>query len=381
MSAPFTAAELQTLLGRPVRQVLSAADRKAYHGRRVLITGAGGSVGSALARELAACRPAQLTLVDHSELHLFEIGRALAESAPGVAVDLALADVTREALVRRVWRAAAPEVVFHAAAYKHVAMLEGDVCAAVAANVLGTSQVVRASRAAGARFVLVSSDKAASPRSVMGASKRLAELVVLGAASERFRPIVVRFGNVLGSSGSLLMVLRDRLRRGLSLPITDPEATRYFMTAGEAVALMLKADVLARRPEIYWLDMGAPVAIGQVAARLLALEARAGFAPVPIEVIGLRPGEKRREELTAQGLRLAATSHPRVWVARQRAADLAAVRRVLDRLRAGVEDGDAQLVLEQLVAAVPDYEASEDAGAAALRQSAPLRRVALSKSA
>ena len=148
-----------------MRQVLSAADRKAYHGRRVLITGAGGSVGSALARQLAACRPAQLTLVDHSELHLFEIGRALAESAPGVAVDLALADVTREALVRRVWRAAAPDVVFHAAAYKHVAMLEGDVCAAVAANVLGTSHVVRAARAVDARFVLVSSDKAASPRS------------------------------------------------------------------------------------------------------------------------------------------------------------------------------------------------------------------------
>ncbi len=381
MSVPFTAAELQTLLGRPVRQVLTAADRKVYRGRRVLITGAGGSVGSALARELAACRPAQLTLVDHSELHLFEIGRALAESAPGVAVDLALADVTREALVRRVWRAASPEVVFHAAAYKHVAMLERDVCAAVAANVLGTSHAVRATRTANARFVLVSSDKAASPRSVMGASKRLAELVVLAAATERFRPIVVRFGNVLASSGSLLTVLRDRIRRGVSLPITDPEATRYFMTAGEAVALMLKADVLSRRPEIYWLDMGAPVAIGQVAARLLDLEARAGFAPVPIEVIGLRPGEKRREELTAQGLRLTATSHPRVWVARQRAADLGAVRRVLDRLRGGVEDGDAHLVLDLLVAAVPGYEASAAAGAAAVSQSAPLRRVTLSKSA
>jgi FlaA1/EpsC-like NDP-sugar epimerase len=381
MSTPFTAAELRTLLGRPVRQVLTATDRKVFQGRRVLITGAGGSVGTALAREIAACRPARLTLVDHSEFHLFEIGRSLAESGPGTAVDLQLVDVTREALVRRVWRAAAPDVVFHAAAYKHVAMLEGDVCAAISANVLGTANVVRATRASGARFVLVSSDKAAAPRSVMGASKRLAELVVVAAATDRFRPIVVRFGNVLGSSGSLLTVLRDRVRRGLPLPITDPGATRYFMTAGEAAALVMKADVLARWPEIYWLDMGAPVAIGELAQRLLALEARAGFPPVPIEVIGLRAGEKLREELTAQGLRLMATPHPRVWVARQRAVGSGAPRRVLDRLRSAVEAGDAEAALDLLAAAVPEYEVSADARAAARGRSAALPQVALSRSA
>jgi len=381
MSVPFTAAELQTLLGRPVRQVLTAVDRRAFRDRRVLITGAGGSVGSALACEIAACRPAALTLVDHSEHHLFEIGRALEAAAPGVAVELQLADITRPALVQRVWRAAAPEVVFHAAAYKHVAMLERDVCAAVAANVLGTAQVAWATRAAAARLVLVSSDKAADPRSVMGATKRLAELVVLAAAADRFRPIVVRFGNVLGSSGSLLTILRDRIRQGQPLPITDPLATRYFMTAGEAVSLVMKADLLARRPEIYWLDMGAPVTIGDVAARLLALEARAGYPPVPMQIIGLRPGEKQREELTAQGLRLMATSHRRLWVARQRAADLGAVRRVIDRLRPAVEEGDARLVLDLLVAAVPGYVPSDAAGLAATRQSTSIRSAALSQSA
>lgn len=381
MSAPFTADDLQTLLGRPVRQVLRAADRRAFRDRHVLITGAGGSVGSALAREVAACRPARLTLVDHSEHHLFEIGRALADAAPGVAVELQLADITRAGLVQRVWRAAAPDVVFHAAAYKHVAMLERDVCAAVAVNVLGTAHVAKATRAVGARLVLVSSDKAASPRSVMGATKRLAELVALAAAADRFRPIVVRFGNVLGSSGSLLTILRDCIRQGRPMPITDPQATRYFMTAGEAVSLVMKADVLARRPEIYWLDMGEPVAIGEIAARMLALEARAGYRPVPIRVIGLRAGEKLREELTAQGLRLTATSHRRVWVARQRAADLGVVRRVVERLRPAVEEGDARLVLDLLVAVVPGYEPSAAAGAAATRQSGPVRRLPLVQSA
>jgi len=381
MSVPFTADELQALLGRPVRQVLTAADRRAFRGRRVLITGAGGSVGSALACEVAACQPSALTLVDHSEPHLFEIGRALEAAAPEVPAELQLADITRPALVQRVWRAAAPEIVFHAAAYKHVAMLERDVCAAVAVNVLGTAHVARATRAAAARLVLVSSDKAADPRSVMGATKRLAELVALAAAADRFRPIVVRFGNVLGSSGSLLTILRDRVRRGLPLPITDPLATRYFMTAGEAVSLVMKADLLARRPEIYWLDMGAPVAIGEVAARLLALEARAGYAPVPVEIIGLRPGEKQREELTAQGLRLMATTHRRVWVARQRAADLGAVRRAIDRLRPAVEEGDARLVLELLMAAVPGYLPSAAASLAAAAQSSAIRHPALSRSA
>ncbi|MGD9905716.1 MAG: polysaccharide biosynthesis protein [Vicinamibacterales bacterium] len=381
MNATFTPEELRTLLGRPVRQLLTAADRRAFRGRRVLITGAGGSIGSALARAVAACRPATLTLVDHSERHLFEIGQALDGEAPGVAADLQLADVSRPALVQRVWRTAAPEVVFHAAAYKHVAMLEGDVCAAVAVNVLGTAHVARATRAAGARLVLVSSDKAAAPRSVMGASKRLAELVALAAAGEHFRPIVVRFGNVLGSSGSLLTILRDRIRQGRPLPITDPDATRYFMTADEAVSLVMKADRVARRPEIYWLDMGAPVAIGDLADRLLVLEARAGYPPVPIEVIGLRPGEKRREELAAQGLRLMATSHRRLWVARQGPTDSLRIRRVIERLRPAVEEGDARQVLELLVTAVPGYVPSDLAGQLAARQSPPARRAAWSRTA
>ena len=381
MRVPFDDAELEQLLARPVRQLLTAADRRAFAGARVLITGGGGSVGSELARQLAECRPAELTLVDHSELALFEITRELAERAPQVTVVPVLADVCRARLLRRTVLAATPTVVFHAAAYKHVAMVERDVCAAVSGNVIGTANVVRASRDAGARVVLVSSDKAAAPRSVMGATKRLAEFATLAEARPGFRPIVVRFGNILGSSGSLLAVLRDRVRRGLPVRISDLDATRYVMTAGEAVSLMMKADVLAQRPETYWLDMGAPVSIGFLTERLLALEHAAGFARVPIEIVGLGPGEKRCEELTTQGLRMCPTAHRRIWVARQRASDQVAIGRTVERLRRLVARGAAESTLALLAAAVPDFEASDEAWASARRQSVASRRAPLRRTA
>lgn len=374
MRCPFSEAELATLLDRPVRQLLTGADRRRYAGRRLLITGAGGSVGSELARQLADCAPALLTLVDQSELHLFEIAGELAERAPGVLVEPVLADITHERRIGRVVAASAPDVVFHAAAYKHVSMMERDVCAAVATNVLGTANVVAASREAGARFVLISSDKAAAPRSVMGATKRLAEFVALAESSRGARAIVVRFGNILGSSGSLLAIFRDRIRQGLPLALTDPGATRYVMTAGEAVSLVMKADLLARRPETYWLDMGEPVEIGPLTDRLLAMEEAAGHARVPVRVVGLGPGEKRCEELTTQGLRMCPTAHRRIWVARQRPDDGAAVREVVAGLRRLVEEGDAVATLDRLAAAVPDYLASDDARAQARRQAAPAGR-------
>lgn len=374
MRCPFTDAELAQLLERPVRHLLSASDRKRYAGRRLLITGGGGSVGSELSRQLADCGPACLTLVDHSELHLFEITRELAERTPGVAVEPVLADVSHEASARRAIALAGPDVVFHAAAYKHVSMMERDVCAAVAANVVGTANVVAASRDAGARFVLISSDKAAAPRSVMGATKRLAELVTLAESARGARAIVVRFGNILGSSGSLLAIVRDRIRQGLPVTLTDPTATRYVMTAGEAVSLVMKADLLAKRPETYWLDMGEPVAIGPLVDRLQDIEVAAGHARVPVRVVGLGPGEKRYEELTTQGLRMCPTAHRRIWVARQRPNDAAAVREVVAQMRRLVEQGEAAAALDLLGAAVSDFVVSDEARASAERRSAPAHR-------
>jgi FlaA1/EpsC-like NDP-sugar epimerase len=366
----FTEAELETLLCRPVRRLLTPADRRGFAGRRVLITGAGGSIGSELARQIAACGPASLVLVDRSEFNLFHIERNLAERAPGVQAEAVLGDVTDAAFMRRVCRAALPHVVYHAAAYKHVSMVERAVCAATSVNVLGTVNAVAAAGAVGARFVLISSDKAAAPRSVMGATKRLAELVVMAKASDTFHPIVVRFGNVLGSSGSVLTIMRDHIRRGRAVPITDPLATRYFMTADEAVSLVMKADLLATRAETYWLDMGEPVPIGELAARLMTLERGYGFPAVPVELIGLKPGEKLREELTTQGLRMCRTRHPRIWVAAQRPGDAPAVDRLVKKLGRLVARGDAARTLEAIAHAVPDFEGSEEAWALARAQTA-----------
>lgn len=363
----FSDRELEWLMDRPVCKLLTAADRASFRGRRVLITGAGGSIGSELARQIAACGPDELTLLDNSELNLFQIERELQQAWPNLRLNVVLGDVSRRS-ARHAILAARPHVVYHAAAYKHVTMLERAVCPAVEANVLGTANVVDAAKDAGARFVLISSDKAAAPESVMGATKRLAEFVALSRSSDVFRPIVVRFGNVLGSSGSVLTIMRDAIRKGRPVPITEPDASRYFMTAGEAVSLVIKADLLARRPETYWLDMGEPVRIGDLADRMMQLEEREGFAPVPVNVIGLRAGEKLREELTTQGLRMCRTNHRRIWVATQLLADRAAISKAERRLRTRIARYDAAGTLAWLVASVPEFRVSPEASAMAQSQ-------------
>ncbi len=306
------------LLGRPLRAVLTDADRHSLSGQRVLVTGAGGSVGSELTRQMAACRPEHLLLVDHSEYAVFRIEAELRAQYPGLQVEVMLGDVSRRADVRAACRAVRPHVVYHAAAYKHVTITERAAIPAIRANVIGTLETARAARDAGARFVLISSDKAAEPRSVMGATKRLAELVALGMGSPTFRPVAVRFGNILGSSGSLIEIMSRCVAEGRNVPLTHPDATRFFMTAPEAVSLVLKADLIGRRAEVFWLDMGEPLRIGDLVERFIACTTPAGQSPVGIDLIGLRPGEKMREELTTQGLTMRSTEHPRIWSARQR---------------------------------------------------------------
>jgi O-antigen biosynthesis protein WbqV len=350
----------EVLLGRRERGILSASDRRALSGQSVLVTGAGGSVGSALTRLVAECRPARLVAFEQSEYNLFRLEREARAAWPGLRFDAVLGDVTRPADVEQAMRWFTPDVVYHAAAYKHVTMAERAVLGAIRTNVFGTRIVARATEQHGARLVLVSTDKAAQPASVMGATKRFAELVALESAAAG-RVTAVRFGNILGSSGSLLELMLEHLRDGLPIELTDRDATRYFMTPREAVSLIVKADLLGQNREIYWLDMGEPVRIVDLAERLLAWGESVGFPRVPLRFTGLRPGEKLREELTTQGLELTRTKHRRIWMARQPPPEHETTRRVLKALAADLKRGDALTALADLCAAVPEYVPSEQA--------------------
>ena len=364
----------QKLLGRPAESVLTAFDRRALKGRRLLVTGAGGSVGSGLARQLASCAPASLTLVDHAEYNLFRVEHQLRVEYPSLAIHAVLGDVSRRADIRSACLKARPHTVYHAAAYKQVPVTEVSVVAAARTNVLGTAETIRAARDVGARLLLVSSHKAADPRSVMGATKRLAELVAVYQRSRLFRPVVVRFG----SSGSVVEIMANTVRAGRNVPVTDPDATRFFMTAEEAVSLIIKADLMGRGGDVFWLDMGQPLRIGDLAERIINWATPEGRPRVGIDIIGLRPGETLREELMTQELEMKATSHPRIWSARQRDVSRTSIQQAVTRLRRACAAGDAAMALETLIKAVPDYEASElakkRARLASLRLNAPSTR-------
>jgi FlaA1/EpsC-like NDP-sugar epimerase len=349
----------ERLLGRAVESVMTALDRRALKDRRLLITGAGGSVGSELARQLASCGPASLTLVDHAEYNLFRVERRIRVEFPRLTIEAVVGDVSRRTDIRAACQITRPHAIYHAAAYKHVPITEVSVIAAARTNIIGTVETIRAAREVGARYLLVSSDKAAQPRSVMGATKRLAELVATYQRSRLFRPVVVRFGNILGSSGSVVEIMAEAVRHGRNVPVTDASATRFFMTAEEAVSLVIKADLMGRGGDVFWLEMGPPLRIGDLARRIIEWGTPAGRTPVDIEIIGLRAGEKLREELATQGLEMKKTSHPRIWSARQKDVARQRVIHAIRQIRRACASGDAAMALDAIAAAVPDYEPSD----------------------
>lgn len=296
------------VLDRPLSSSHTPTVRRAFGGQRVLISGAAGSIGSELARQVLTLGARRIILLDSAESALslvsreFEcqLRRGRESAAPWASVEVVawLVDVTERARVRRIFAKERPDIVLHAAAYKHVPVLEDHPSEAVRVNIGGTQSLLDAAAAAAVnRFILVSTDKAVCPSSVMGSSKRVAELLVIDAARRLERPYAaVRFGNVLGSSGSVLHTFREQLRRGVPLTITDPEVTRYFMTIPEAAWLLLGAAALASPGDIFALDMGTPVKIIDLARYVAAI---AGHDPerIAFEIVGLRKGEKLHEAL------------------------------------------------------------------------------------
>ena len=309
---------IEDLLGRdPIKLELpELADDLA--GRSVLVTGAAGSIGSELSRQVAVHRPGILVLVDQAETDLFFLELELRDRFPGLRIVPIVGDIVDEPTLRRTFETYAPERVFHAAAYKHVPMMETNAAEAIRNNVIGTWRVAEAAGREGAKtFVLVSTDKAVRPANVMGATKRLAEMIVLE-LQERYPETAygaVRFGNVLGSNGSVLPIFKRQLANGEPLTVTHPEATRYFMTIPEAVQLILQASLLPElRGNIAMLDMGEPVRITDLARNLLRLSGVRGAPEERIVFTGLRPGEKLHEELAAPDEQMLQTVVPKVFI-------------------------------------------------------------------
>jgi O-antigen biosynthesis protein WbqV len=366
---------LEDLLGRPQTRLDQEAVRALVKDRRVLVTGAGGTIGGELVRRIAPRAPARLVLLDSGEYNLYRIDGEAAERWPALAREAVLADVRDEVALAALFARLRPELVFHAAALKHVPIAEAHASEAVLTNVLGTRRVADLARAHGARaMVLISTDKAVNPASVMGASKRLAEAYCQAldraAAPGGTRFLTVRFGNVLGSTGSVVPLFRRQLEAGGPLTVTDPEMTRYFMTAREAVELVLQASAMGLDDDagaggIYVLDMGEPVRIVDLARQMIRL---AGLHPdrdIEIAFTGPRPGEKLHEELFHAGEQLVETAHEGIRLARPRAAEAETLARAIDAIAALATDHDDAAVCRRLQQLVPEYAAAAPGESAA----------------
>jgi len=351
--------KVDDLLAREPVHLEAAKLETWLRGKTVLVTGAAGSIGSELCRQVARFGPARLIPYDRHENGIFALDAHLRALFPALAVRSVLGDVLLGNRLESVFAAERPEIVFHAAAYKHVPIAEGNIIEAVRNNILGTLNVARAARAHRvAELVLISTDKAVRPTSVMGATKRVAELVVRSMARDEGKFMCVRFGNVLGSAGSVVPIFREQIARGGPVTVTHPEMTRYFMTIPEAAQLVLQAATIGRGGELFVLDMGEPVKIIDLAHNMIRLSGFEVDEDIPIVFTGLRPGEKLYEELQAEDEELSATFLDRIKILRSANGqpDMTAALGEIERL---VAQGDSPALVRLLCRLIPNYRPSE----------------------
>lgn len=354
--------DYKDLLGREVIRLEEERIGAYLENARVLVTGAGGSIGSELCRQICRFRPASLILYERSESPLYEIDLELKADYPDLNIISVLGDIRDRSQLSKAFSATRPQVVFHAAAYKHVPMMEVHPWKAVKNNILGTRNVVEFSNTHHVeRFVLVSTDKAVRSVSVMGATKRAAELIVQGqdgCGTSGTKFMTVRFGNVVGSVGSVVPTFKKQIERGGPVTVTHPEMTRYFMTIPESCQLILQAGAMGEGGEIFILEMGTPVKIVDMARDLIRLS---GFEPdvdIKVEYVGLRPGEKLYEELITEGEGILPTNHERILVLRGKSCDQFHLNGVIDELAALAYQQDGPGIKSKLQEIVEDYRPS-----------------------
>jgi FlaA1/EpsC-like NDP-sugar epimerase len=351
--------EVQDLLGRDRVELETENIRQLLRGRVVMVTGAGGSIGSELCRQIASYQPERLLLVERSEPHAFQIEQELIRSGCGPMIVPLVADILDARRMKEIFAQYTPQVVFHAAAHKHVPMMEHQPGEAIQNNSLGTAGLAEIAVAMGVgRFILISSDKAINPTSVMGATKRLAEMYVQALNAEfpdKTKFIAVRFGNVLGSSGSVIPVFQRQIAEGGPVTVTHPEMTRYFMTIPEACMLVLQSAAQGTGGEIFVLDMGKPIRILDLACQMIELSGLRPHEDIKIEFTGVRPGEKLFEELSHKKEDFVPTAHQKIFRFVSEPLRLEVIRQRLDSLRNQLHSKEANALRLMLHDCVPEY--------------------------
>ncbi|MEO8590065.1 MAG: nucleoside-diphosphate sugar epimerase/dehydratase [Flavobacteriales bacterium] len=348
---------IEDLLGRAVIHLDQAEVQSLFRGKRVLVTGAAGSIGSELVRQLAELGTERLVLVDIAESGLYDVEMELIGKGRDSGMHAIVADVRDRQRMERLFVEHRPQVVFHAAAYKHVPLMEAQPAEAVHTNVMGTRIMAELATAHTVeRFVLISTDKAVNPTSVMGASKRVAEMVVSCVQSaSKTAFVTTRFGNVLGSSGSVIPLFRKQIAAGGPVTVTHPEVTRFFMTIPEACRLVLEAAAMGRGGEIYVFDMGQPVRIADLADKMIRLSGKEPGTDIAISYTGLRPGEKLYEELLATSENTLPTHHPRILIGQVVASDPEATRKAVNELEELVAADKEEELVRSMKRLVPEY--------------------------
>jgi FlaA1/EpsC-like NDP-sugar epimerase len=351
--------EMEDLLGRAPVNLDSEKIRSLLQGNVILVTGAGGSIGSELSRQVLRHTPDRVLLVDQVEGSLFQLERELINEGYSGIIRPIVADILDEDEMRRIFHQFTPRIVFHAAAHKHVPMMERQPSEAIKNNFLGTMQLARlAAEYSVDRFILISTDKAINPSSVMGATKRLAEMAIMARqASEGHDThfMAVRFGNVLGSSGSVIPIFREQIAKGGPLTVTHPETTRYFMTIPEAAGLVLQCATFGKGGEIFVLDMGEPVKILEIAKQMAELSGLKPDHDIEIRFTGLRPGEKLHEEIQHFSENLDKTEHPRIQLYTSQLPSLSDIEQWMNRIKPQLQSLDKLALKQEIQKLVPEY--------------------------